>query len=51
MELEATSENISTDGRIDALNKVMKAKDNEVDALQNRVTLLQDRLKCDIVST
>lgn len=50
MELEATRENVSADGRIDALIKIMKAKDNEVDSLNNRVTLLQDRLKCDIVS-
>jgi len=28
----------------------MQAKDNEVGALQKRITLLQDRLKCDIVS-
>lgn len=50
MEADATRENVSADGRIDALNKVMKAKDNEVEALQNRITLLQDRLKTDIVS-
>jgi len=51
MEIEATKENISTDERIGALSKIMQAKDDEVNGLQNRIVLLQDRLKSDIIST
>jgi hypothetical protein len=45
MEDEATRENITSEERNIALTKVMNAKDNEVTALHNRVTVLQDRLK------
>lgn len=50
MEEEATSENVSSDGRFNALTKVMEAKDNEVNALHNRITVLQDRLKFDLTT-
>lgn len=50
MEEEATSENISSDGRFNALTKVMEAKDNEVNALHSRITVLQDRLKFDLTT-
>jgi hypothetical protein len=50
MEEQATSENVSVDGRLNALNKIMQAKDNEVDALHGRITVLQDRLKFDLTT-
>jgi hypothetical protein len=50
MEDNATSENVSSDGRFKALTKVMTAKDNEVDALHSRITVLQDRLKFDLTT-
>jgi len=50
MEDQATSENVSADGRLNALAKVMLAKDNEVDALHSRITVLQDRLKFDLTT-
>jgi hypothetical protein len=50
MEEEATQENVSSDGRFNALTKVMEAKDNEVNALHNRITVLQDRLKFDLTT-
>lgn len=45
MEEEATRHNISSEEKNIALSRVMNAKDNEVAALHNRVTVLQDRLK------
>jgi len=50
MELEATKENVSSDGRFEALTKVMTAKDDEVTALHHKVTVLQDRLKYDLTT-
>jgi hypothetical protein len=50
MELEATDENIPSNDRMSSLIKVMEAKDNEVSALQNRITVLQDRLKFDLTT-
>lgn len=45
MEDEATKYNITPEEKYIALTKVMNAKDIEVDALHNRITVLQDRLK------
>jgi len=50
MEEQATSENVSADNRFNALTKVMEAKDNEVNALHSRITVLQDRLKFDLTT-
>jgi hypothetical protein len=50
MENRATDVNVSSDGRLDALSKVMTAKEDEVAALHNKITVLQDRLKFDLTT-